>query len=253
LNLWNYLQDLQTDMGSSKFRRRCKAEFLNFVRIREWQDLVGQLRSLLGSAGIRIDKSVWRPNTEPDQELSSPETVRRGRSGSDQSTGKGHSAGNRSGSGKIGFAELSAANRRAKKQGASAPAGAGQQVSAVKLDPHAAAIHRALLTGLLTMIGSRSERHKDYQGARGTRFAIFPGSGLFKVNPDFVMAAELVETSRLWARTVAAIDPDWVVEAAGDLVTRQHSDPHWSTKAGASMVYEKISLYGVTLITDRRV
>jgi ATP-dependent helicase HrpA len=259
LNLWNYLQDLQAEMGSSKFRRRCKAEFLNFVRIREWQDLVGQLRSLLGSAGIRIDKSVWRPNTEPDQELSSPETARRGRSGSDQSTGKGHSAGagqsagNRSGSGKIGFAELSAANRRAKKQGASAPAGAGQQVSAVKLDPHAAAIHRALLTGLLTMIGSRSERHKDYQGARGTRFAIFPGSGLFKVNPDFVMAAELVETSRLWARTVAAIDPDWVVEAAGDLVTRQHSDPHWSTKAGASMVYEKISLYGVTLITDRRV
>jgi ATP-dependent helicase HrpA len=67
------------------------------------------------------------------------------------------------------------------------------------------------------------------------------------------MAAELVETSRLWARTVAAIDPDWVVEAAGDLVTRQHSDPHWSTKAGASMVYEKISLYGVTLVSDRRV
>src|SRR5699024_4513180 len=152
LNLWNYLQDLQAEMGSSKFRRRCTAELLNFVLIREWQDLVGQLLSLLGSAGIRVDKSVWRTNTEPDQELSPPETVRRGRSGSDQSTGKGHSAGagqsagNRSGSGKIGFAELSAANRRAKKQGASAPAGAGQQVSAVKLDPHAAAIHRALLT-----------------------------------------------------------------------------------------------------------
>src|SRR5699024_3161030 len=231
LNLSNYLQDLPAEMSSSKCRRRCKAELLQFawtratqgrvghlrtllgsaglrvcltfVRIREWQDPVGQLRSLLGSAGIRVDEAVWRPNTEPDQELSSPETVRRARSGSDQSAAKGHSAGagqsagNRSGSGKIGFAELSAANRRAKKQGASAPAGAGQQVSAVKLDPHAAAIHRALLTGLLAMIGSRSERHKDYQGARGTRFAIFPGSGLFKVNPDFVMAAELVETSRL--------------------------------------------------------
>src|SRR5699024_10813470 len=137
------------EMGSSKFRRRSKAEFLNFVRIREWQELVGHLRSLLGSAGIRIDKSVWRPNTEPDQELSSPETVRRERSGRDHSTGTAHStgrghaagaghsagagqsAGNRSGSGKIGFAELSAADRRAKKQGASAPAGAGQQVSAV--------------------------------------------------------------------------------------------------------------------------
>ena len=240
LNLWNYLQSLQADMGSSKFRRRCKTEFLNFVRIREWQDLVGQLRSLLGSAGIRIEKSVWQPTDDESQADPAGRQSGRGSAGS--------------GSGKIGFAELSAAKRSAKKQGLTGSAGAtGKQVAAVKLDPHAAAIHRSLLTGLLTMIGSRSERHKDYQGARGTRFAIFPGSGLFKVNPDFVMAAELVETSRLWARTVAAIDPDWVVEAAGDLVTRQHSDPHWSTKAGASMVYEKISLYGVTLVNDRRV
>ena len=252
LNLWNYLQSLQADMGSSKFRRRCKEEFLNFVRIREWQDLVGQLRSLLGSAGIRIEKSVWQPSDDGSADVEGlggePGKATGAGRGSDQ-TQRGRGA-----NGKIGFAELSAAKRSAKKQGATGPAGdTGKQVAAAKLDPHAAAIHRSLLTGLLTMIGSRSERHKDYQGARGTRFAIFPGSGLFKVNPDFVMAAELVETSRLWARTVAAIDPDWVVEAGGDLVTRQHSDPHWSTKAGASMVYEKISLYGVTLVSDRRV
>ncbi|AZU00301.1 MAG: ATP-dependent RNA helicase HrpA [Brevibacterium linens] len=283
LNLWNYLQSLQADMGSSKFRRRCKDEFLNFVRIREWQDLVGQLRSLLGSAGIRIDKSVWRPGDDatsdgtdldgdggkanPAESGDGSDRGQGGRSGrgrqgqiarGDQDTrggrGGGHAQGRRGANGTIGFAELSAAKRSAKKRGATGPAGdTGKQVAAAKLDPHAAAIHRSLLTGLLTMIGSRSERHKDYQGARGTRFAIFPGSGLFKVNPDFVMAAELVETSRLWARTVAAIDPDWVVEAAGDLVTRRHSDPHWSTKAGASMVYEKISLYGVTLVSDRRV
>ncbi|WP_209371820.1 ATP-dependent RNA helicase HrpA [Brevibacterium renqingii] len=255
LNLWNYLQSLQAEMGSSKFRRRCKAEFLNFVRIREWQDLVGQLRSLLGSAGIRIDKAVWQPAADADQDPASGDTVGTSGTGERRHPGGGKPpVDSAPGKGKIGFAELSAANRRAKRQGGSgAAADAGKQVAAVKLDPHAAAIHRALLTGLLTMIGSRSERHKDYQGARGTRFAIFPGSGLFKTNPDFVMAAELVETSRLWARTVAAIDPDWVVEAAGDLVTRQHSDPHWSTKAGASMVYEKISLYGVTLVSDRRV
>ncbi len=250
LNLWNYLQSLQADMGSSKFRRRCKSEFLNFVRIREWQDLVGQLRSLLGSAGIRIEKSVWQPTAAglaaegPDLRADDGKAAV-----SEAAEGPGRGA-----NGSIGFAELSAAKRSVKKHGATGPAGQnGKQVAAARLDPHAAAIHRSLLTGLLTMIGSRSERHKDYQGARGTRFAIFPGSGLFKVNPDFVMAAELVETSRLWARTVGAIDPDWVVEAAGELVTRQHSDPHWSTKAGASMVYEKISLYGVTLVSDRRV
>lgn len=270
LNLWNYLQSLQADLSSSKFRRRCKAEFLNFVRIREWQDLVGQLRSLLGSAGIRVDKSVWHPEESEAAEAAAgrPGGAQSGgaQSGAVSGTSDGGASAGRSvasapsarnaktANGKIGFAELSAAKRGANKSGGGQDAkSAGKQVAAVKLDPHAAAIHRALLTGLLSMFGSRSERHKDYQGTRGTRFAIFPGSGLFKVNPDFVMTAELVETSRLWARTVAAIDPDWVVEAAGDLVTRQHSDPHWSTKAGGSMVYEKISLYGVTLVNDRRV
>ncbi|MCD1284299.1 MULTISPECIES: ATP-dependent RNA helicase HrpA [unclassified Brevibacterium] len=289
LNLWNYLEEQQAALTSSKFRRLCKAEFLNFVRIREWQDLVGQLRSLLGSAGIRVDRSTWRPerSQEAAGDPGADEATGSGKSGhaasagaavaarsaggarsrgagstGGASTGAGSSGSTSTGarqtatgaSGKIGFAELSAAKRSAKKNGgADDGKGAAQAVANVKLDPHAAAIHRALLAGLLSMIGSRSERQKDYQGARGTRFAIFPGSGLFKVKPDFVMAAELVETSRLWARTVAAIDPDWVVEAAGDLVTRQHSDPHWSKKAGSSMVYEKISLYGVTLISDRRV
>lgn len=269
LNLWNYLEDSQAQLSSSKFRRQCKAEFLNFVRIREWQDLVGQLRSLLGSAGIRVERPSWRQHdAETDDRrddggrrvagAESDGDSRRGggRESQDARGRRGGTASARQGStaqGKIGFAELTAAKKQAKKARGGVEAGRGADAAAMKLDPTAVAIHRALLTGLLSMIGSRSERLKDYQGARGTRFAIFPGSGLFKVNPDFVMAAELVETSRLWARTVAAIEPDWVVEAAGDLVTRQHSDPHWSTKAGSAMVYEKISLYGVTLVSDRRV
>ena len=265
LNLWNYLEDAQASMSSSKFRRQMKAEFLNFVRIREWQDLVGQLRSLLGSAGIRVDRPTWR---QGDTEAAAGgDDSRAGRDGAGhqganrrvQGRGQGAvasartSSENRSGQGKIGFAELTAAKKQAKKARGGVEPGRGADAAAMKLDLRAVAIHRALLTGLLSMIGSRSEKHKDYQGARGTRFAIFPGSGLFKVNPDFVMAAELVETSRLWARTVAAIDPDWVIDAAGDLVTRQHSEPHWSRTAGAAMVHEKIALYGVTLASDRRV
>lgn len=262
LNLWNYLEDSQAAMSSSKFRRQAKAEFLNFVRIREWQDLVGQLRSLLGSAGIRVERSSWRQNVdEPGDRVPGDDSRRGGgREGQDRNGRRGGTASARqettpqtNGQGKIGFAEITAAKKQAKKARGGVEAGRGADAAAMKLDPTAVAIHRALLTGLLSMIGSRSERHKDYQGARGTRFAIFPGSGLFKVNPDFVMAAELVETSRLWARTVAAIDPEWVVDAAGPLVTRQHSEPHWSRTAGAAMVYEKISLFGVTLISDRRV
>ncbi|WP_226830703.1 ATP-dependent RNA helicase HrpA [Brevibacterium sp. FME17] len=253
LNLWNYLDDQQFALTSSKFRRQCKAEFLNFVRIREWQDLVGQLRSLLGSSGIRVNKSVWRPVEASAADASASPAKASGPQSSTSNTAAAPTS-SKSASGKVGFAELSAQKRSAKKNGGQdAEKDSGQSAASARLDPHAAAIHRALLTGLLSMIGARSERNKDYQGARGTRFAIFPGSGLFKKKPDFVMAAELVETSRLWARTVSAIEPDWVVEAAGDLVTRQYSDPHWSKKAGGSMVYEKISLYGVTLVSDRRV
>ncbi|SMX67359.1 ATP-dependent helicase HrpA [Brevibacterium sp. 239c] len=253
LNLWNYLDDQQSALTSSKFRRQCRAEFLNFVRIREWQDLVGQLRSLLGSSGIRVNKSVWRPVEASAADASASPAKASGPQTSTSNTAAAPTS-SKSANGKVGFAELSAQKRSAKKNGGQdAEKDSGQSAASARLDPHAAAIHRALLTGLLSMIGARSERNKDYQGARGTRFAIFPGSGLFKKKPDFVMAAELVETSRLWARTVSAIEPDWVVEAAGDLVTRQYSDPHWSKKAGGSMVYEKISLYGVTLVSDRRV
>ncbi|WP_101651314.1 ATP-dependent RNA helicase HrpA [Brevibacterium ihuae] len=214
LTLWNHLQDSAASLSSSKFRKLCRAEFINFVRVREWQDLVSQLRSLLGSAGVHIERSSWRPLEPTEKDPKQPPPY----------------------------------------------------------DDEAVQIHRALLTGLLSMIGVRTEQgrsersgagrpagrdrrsqSREYQGARGTRFAIYPGSGLFKARPEVVMAAELVETSRLWARTVAAVEPEWIVEAAGPLAVRQHSEPHWSQRSGSAMAYERISLYGVTLISDQRV
>lgn len=181
--LWNYVHEQAEKLSTSKLRKLCKEEFINFVRVREWQDLVVQLCTMLGNAGHPIP----RP--------------------------------------KAGL-------------------GAGDQD---------AAIHTALLTGLLSSIGAKTHNSPDYLGARGTRFRIFPGSGLFKSKPDLVMAAELVETSRLWARTVARIDPEWVIEAAGPLIRHQYSEPHWSTKKGQAFAYDRTSLYGVTLTTDTRV
>ncbi|WP_156913959.1 ATP-dependent RNA helicase HrpA [Brevibacterium album] len=183
LALWNYVRSQSQELSGSKFRKTLRAEFLNYVRIREWQDLVSQLRSLAGGAGIQLGQVQWAADADDSGE----------------------------------------------------------------------AIHRALLTGLLSMIGQKTPDNREYQGARGTRFAIFPGSGLFKRKPDFVMAAELVETSRLWARTVAAADPDWAVAAAGDLVKRTHADPHWSQKSGQALAHEKATLYGVTLYAERPV
>src|SRR4029079_283219 len=129
--------------------------------------------------------------------------------------------------------------------------------------PDADGIHQSLLAGLLSHIGLLEERERrdsarsrgprEYLGARGARFAIFPGSGLYRKNPQFLMAGELVETSRLWARQNAAIKPEWAERLAADLVKRTSSEPHWSKKRAAVMAYERVTLYGVPLVADRLV
>ncbi|MEE3850554.1 ATP-dependent RNA helicase HrpA [Gordonia sp. LSe1-13] len=115
------------------------------------------------------------------------------------------------------------------------------------------AIHRAILAGLLGNIAARQGDSRDFLGARNTSLAIFPGSALARKPPPFIMAAEIVETSRLFAHTVAGVDPLWAEKLAGDLVRRSHSEPHWSAKRGSAMAYERVTLYGVTLVARRRV
>ncbi|NHN56055.1 ATP-dependent RNA helicase HrpA [Calidifontibacter sp. DB0510] len=113
-------------------------------------------------------------------------------------------------------------------------------------------IHQAILTGLLSQVGLRDRDTRDYLGARNARFAIQPGSALFRSQPDWVMAAEMVETSRLWARDNARIDPAWVEAAAQHLVKRSYSDPHWSRKRAAAMAAERVTLYGIPLVAGRQ-
>lgn len=182
LNLWNYIQEKQQELSSTQFRRLCRNEFINYLRVREWQDLFAQLRQLARPLGISLDN---KRQADP--------------------------VGNYEG------------------------------------------IHISLLSGLLSHIGILDERKREYAGARGTRFAIFPGSALFKKSPTFVMAAELVETSRLWARVAAKFEPAWAEQAAPHLVKRSYSEPHWSTKMGSVMAYEKVTLYGVPIIAQRRI
>jgi len=122
-----------------------------------------------------------------------------------------------------------------------------------KTPADSARVHQALLAGLLSHVGVLDPDRREYLGARGARFAIFPGSGLFKKSPQWVMAAELVETTRLWARTVARVDPAWVEELAAHLVRRTYSEPHWEKKRGAVMAWERVTLYGVPVVARRRV
>jgi len=189
-NLWAYLQEQQIALSGNAFRRMCRREFLHYLRVREWQDLVGQLRQVCRSLGIATKG-----------EVSTASTPRPGD-------------------------------------------GAGADVRPV---------HESLLAGLLSHIGLWDPDKREYVGARGARFAPWPGSALFKKAPRWVMAGELVETSRLWGRDLGRIEPEWVEPLAAHLVKRTHSEPHWSAKHGAAMAYEKVTLYGVPIVAGRRV
>ncbi|MEV6048003.1 ATP-dependent RNA helicase HrpA [Streptomyces xanthochromogenes] len=177
LNLWRYVREQQKERGSSSFRRMCKQEYLNFLRIREWQDIYSQLRTVAKTMGIHLNEE-----DAPEQ-----------------------------------------------------------------------SVHTSLLAGLLSHIGLKDTDKNEYLGARSAKFAIFPGSALFKKQPKLVMSAELVETSRLWARVNAKIEPEWVEPLAQHLVKRTYSEPHWEKDQAAVMAYERVTLYGVPIVANRKV
>ncbi|MER5520067.1 ATP-dependent RNA helicase HrpA [Streptomyces sp. NPDC002763] len=180
LNLWRYVREQQRERGSSSFRRMCKQEFLNFLRIREWQDIYTQLRTVAKQMGIHLNEE----------------------------------------------------------------------------DAPGDRVHVSLLAGLLSHIGMKDVKDgakNEYLGARSAKFAIFPGSALFKKTPRFVMSAELVETSRLWARVNAKIEPEWVEPLAEHLLKRTYSEPHWEKDQAAVLAFEKVTLYGVPIVAQRKV
>jgi ATP-dependent helicase HrpA len=182
LNVWRYVREQQRALSNSQFRKRLKREFLHYLRVREWQDLAGQLREAARGVGVTLNQQPAEP----------------------------------------------------------------------------VEVHRALLSGLLSHIGvkeasARRGRGSEYLGARGARFAIFPGSGQSRRQPAWVMAAELVETSRLWGRVVARIDPEWVEPLAEHLVRRSHSEPRWEKRRAEVVATERVTLYGLPIVAGRTV
>ena len=219
LTIWRYLRTQQRELSGTAFRRLMRAEFLNYLRFREWLDVVHQLEEMARPLRLRVRRLP----------IPSHADVRRA---IEERKGGGHPGG---------------------EPNAAAVAEACREFGRSTDTPEAGAIHRSLLVGLLSNIGNYRERTRDYEGARGTHFVIWPGSGLHRRTPAWVMAAELVETSRLFARTVAAIKPEWIEPLASSLVKRSYSDPYWSIKNGAAMCKEKVTLYGLTLVADRPV
>ncbi|WP_233775264.1 ATP-dependent RNA helicase HrpA [Haemophilus influenzae] len=177
LNLWYYLQEQQKELSKNQFRRQCQKDFLNYLRIREWQDIYHQIRLTVREMGLPINSE----KAEYQQ------------------------------------------------------------------------IHTALLSGLLSHIGLKEAEKQQYLGARNAHFAIFPNSVLFKKQPKWVMAAELVETSKLWGRMVAEIEPEWIEPLAEHLIKKSYSEPRWSKSRGAVIADEKVTLYGVPIVAARPV
>ena len=209
LNLWRYLHVQQRDLSGSAFRRMCRAEFIHYLRFREWRDIAHQLRDMARTIGI---------HTEPLGMPSAGDVVEQ--------------------ASRTGIADAAA----------KAAVAFTRSTSAVDTDD----IHRSILVGLLSSLGAWDPATRDYMGSRGTHFTIWPGSGITG-HPDWVMTAELVETSRLFARTVARIRPEWVEPLAKDLLNHVYSEPTWNSSRGAAYVQEKVMLYGLTLIADRSV
>ena len=177
VNLWHYIQTQQKALSKNQFRKQCQKDFLNYLRVREWQDIYHQLRLSVREMGLPI-------NT---------------------------------------------------------------------LEANYQQIHTALLAGLLSHIGLKDSEKMHYLGARNAQFFIFPTSALFKKQPKWIIASELVETTKLWARTVAKIEPEWIEPLAQHLVKSSYSEPHWAKSKGAVMAYEKVALYGVPIVTNRPV
>ena len=177
LNLWRHIRAGQLELSSNQFRKRCHAEYLHHLRVREWQDLVGQIRQAAKSVKLQLNQTPGEP----------PE------------------------------------------------------------------IHTALLAGLLSHVGLKDPVRREYAGARGARFMLFPGSVLARKPPTWVMVAELVETSRLWGRTAARIDPRWIEPLAPHLVKRTYDAPRWERKRAAVVATERVTIYGLPIVAGRAV
>ena len=175
INLWNYIKEQQNVLSGNQFRRLCQKEFLNYLRIREWQDVYTQIRQTIKQLAFPINSKEADYNS----------------------------------------------------------------------------LHISLLSGLLSHIGMKELEKREYIGARNIKFAIFPNSALFKKQPKWCIASELVETNRLWGRTAAKIEAEWIEPIAKHLVKYNYNEPRWSKRQGTTIANEKVTLFGLPIVTNR--
>lgn len=222
LNIWDSFQrERDKGLSNKQLVQWCRQYFLSHLRMREWRELHHQLAQTAIEMGLTTKEAAFRRPPEIRQLTSS------------------ENQGDQDLSAKLKQKQLDKKQHRA-------------QIRAAK-EAGYEQIHRALLTGLIANVGMKSPDGNDYTGARGSRFHLFPASALFKAKPKWVMAAELVETTRLYARDVAAIQPEWIEQEAPHLVRYHYFEPHWEQKRGEVVAGERVTLYGLTVLPRRPV
>ena len=222
LNIWDSFQrERDKGLSNKQLVQWCRQYFLSHLRMREWRELHHQLAQTAIEMGLTTKEAAFRRPPEAKQLTSS------------------ENQGDQDLSAKLKQKQLDKKQHRA-------------QIRAAK-EAGYEQIHRALLTGLIANVGMKSPDGNDYTGARGSRFHLFPASALFKAKPKWVMAAELVETTRLYARDVAVIQPEWIEQEAPHLVRYHYFEPHWEQKRGEVIASERVTLYGLTVLPRRPV
>ena len=222
LNIWDSFQrERDKGLSNKQLVQWCRQYFLSYLRMREWRELHHQLAQTAIEMGLTTKEAAFRQ--PPSQEQLRPS----------------ESQGDQDLAAKLKQKQLDKKQHRA-------------QIRAAK-EAGYEQIHRALLTGLIANVGMKSPDGNDYTGARGSRFHLFPASALFKAKPKWVMAAELVETTRLYARDVAVIQPEWIEQEAPHLVRYHYFEPHWEQKRGEVVASERVTLYGLTVLPRRPV
>ncbi len=222
LNIWDSFQrERDKGLSNKQLVQWCRQYFLSHLRMREWRELHHQLAQTAIEMGLTAKETAFRRPPEIRQLTSS------------------ENAGDQDLSAKLKQKQLDKKQHRA-------------QIRAAK-EAGYEQIHRALLTGLIANVGMKSPDGNDYTGARGSRFHLFPASALFKAKPKWVMAAELVETTKLYARDVAVIQPEWIEQEAPHLVRYHYFEPHWEQKRGEVVASERVTLYGLTVLPRRPV
>jgi ATP-dependent helicase HrpA len=216
IRVWDFYENLRSQFGRSRLQKALQQNFLSHHGLREWTDTMRQLRDLLEAAGLQVGGRKLKLAAVPTRISAASE--------------------------KAGDGKAAAKNSRDDES----------EQSEMPRPEGYAAIHQSLLSGLLSGIAHRDQQ-KEYKACGGISIKLWPGSGLFRRAPKWVMAAEIVETSQRYGRTVAELDVEWIEHAGRELLKHSYSQPHWSEKTGAAMVYRKSTLYGLTIVAARRV